>query len=65
MGWSEPVATNALVEDEAIEVVFKMNQKHIPLARNYWFFEPLLYPKNFPYLPPSSFPPTSPFLPPT
>jgi len=32
MGWSEPTATNALVEDEAVEVVFRMNQKHILLA---------------------------------
>ncbi len=33
--WSEVAATNALVEDEAVEVVFKMNQKHILLAQNY------------------------------
>ncbi len=27
--WNELVATNALVEDEAIETVLGMNQKHI------------------------------------
>jgi hypothetical protein len=29
MGWSEPAATNAPVEDEAIQAVLWMNQKHI------------------------------------
>jgi hypothetical protein len=28
-GWNEPVATNALVEDDAIEAVLGMNHKHI------------------------------------
>jgi len=28
-GWSEPAAKNAPVEDEAVEVVLGMNQKHI------------------------------------
>jgi len=34
-GWSEPAANNAPAEDEAIEAVFRMNQKHILPARNY------------------------------
>jgi hypothetical protein len=28
-GWSEPATTNALIEDEAIQAVLGMNQKHI------------------------------------
>jgi hypothetical protein len=28
-GWSELVATSALVQDEAIQAVLGMNQKHI------------------------------------
>jgi len=35
LGWSEPAATNAPIEDGAVEVVSRMNQKHILLARNY------------------------------
>jgi hypothetical protein len=29
VGWSEPAATNALVQDEAVRAVLGMNQKHI------------------------------------
>jgi hypothetical protein len=32
MGWSEPTSINAVVEHETVEIVFKMNQKHILLA---------------------------------
>ncbi len=35
VGWSEPAATNAPVQDDAVEAVFKMNQKHILPAWNY------------------------------
>jgi hypothetical protein len=41
-GWSEPAATNAPVEDEAVEPVLGMNQKHILTAQSYCFFSPLL-----------------------
>jgi hypothetical protein len=44
MGWSEPAATNAPVEDEAIQaVLWWMNQKHIlyPCPR---IFQPLSLP---------------------
>jgi hypothetical protein len=34
-GWSELVATNAPIEDDAVEAVLGMNQKRILLARNY------------------------------
>jgi hypothetical protein len=29
MGWSEPTATSAIIQDEAIQAVLGMNQKHI------------------------------------
>jgi hypothetical protein len=29
LGWNEPTAANAPIEDEAVEVVLGMNQKHI------------------------------------
>jgi len=29
VGWSEPTTTNAPVEDEAVQVVLGVNQKHI------------------------------------
>jgi hypothetical protein len=29
MGWNEPIATNALVEDEAVQAILQMNQKPI------------------------------------
>jgi hypothetical protein len=29
VGWSKPVATNAPFDDEAVQVVLGMNQKHI------------------------------------
>jgi len=28
-GWSEPAATSAPVQDEAVQAVLRMNQKHI------------------------------------
>jgi len=79
VGWSEPAATNAPVEDEAVEAISGMNQNHILPAQSYCFFPSLLCPKNFPSylphshlpppsylrLPPPTFPPTSPLLPPT
>jgi len=55
-GWSELAATNALVADEPVEAVFRMNENPILPARIFYFFPPLLYPKIFP-------PPTSPLLP--
>jgi len=51
VGWSEPAATNALVADELVEAVFRMNENPILLACIYIFF------------PPSYLPPTSPLLP--
>ncbi len=55
-GWSEITATNAPVQDEAIQAVLGMNQKHIllPCPR---IFEPPSLPQNFPLLP-TSLPPT-------
>ncbi len=60
LGWSEQAATNAPIEDEAVEAVLGMNQKHILPAQSYCFFLFLLCPKNFPsYIPPSHLPPPS------
>ncbi len=51
-GWSEPAATNAPVQDEVIQAVLGMNQKHIlfPCPR---IFQPSSLPQKFPLLPPS------------
>ncbi len=52
---NEPAATNALVEDEAVQAILRMNQKHILPTRNYYsFFNHFSAPKNFP---PSHIPP--------
>jgi len=70
-GWSETTTTNAPVQDEAIQTVLGMNQKHIllPCPR---IFQPPSLPQNFPLLPtppPSyllpSLLPTSALLPPS
>jgi len=66
-GWSETTATNALVQDEAVQAVLGMNQKHILLPCP-GIFQPLSLPQNFPllptplphtYFPPSYLPPPS------
>ncbi len=50
-GWSEPVTTNAPVQDEAIQAVLGMNQKHIlPCLRFLVFFASYL-PQKFSFLP--------------
>jgi hypothetical protein len=56
-GWSEPVAINAPVEDEAIEVVLGMNQKHILPCPKLLVFSTFFLPQNFSLLP-TSLPPT-------
>jgi hypothetical protein len=70
-GWSEPAATNAPVEDEAVQPVLGMNQNHIRTAQIYIFSPTSTLPQNISplptYLPPptSYLPlPTSPLLPP-
>jgi hypothetical protein len=63
-GWSEPAATNAPVQDEAVLVVLGMHQKHIlfPCPR---IFQPPSLPQNFPLLPifPLSYLPLPSYLP--
>jgi hypothetical protein len=54
MGWNEPAATNALVEDEPVQPVLRMN---ILPARGVFFFI-----SSLPHLPPPSYPPS--YLPP-
>jgi len=57
-GLSEPIATNAPIEDEAIQVVLQMNRK--PILFPYpWIFQPLYLPQHISFLP------TSPLLPPS
>jgi hypothetical protein len=46
-GWSEPAATSAPIQDEAVQVVLGMNKKHI-LFPAQGFFSLLLCPKIFP-----------------
>jgi hypothetical protein len=55
-GWSETTATYAPVQDEAVQAVLGMNQKHILLPCP-GIFQPLSLPQNFPLLPTSP-PPT-------
>jgi hypothetical protein len=62
-GWSEPTATNAPVEDEAIEAVLGMNQKYILPYPKLLVFSTTSLPQFFSLLP-TSLPPTSPLLPP-
>jgi hypothetical protein len=61
--WSEPAATNAPVQDEAVAAVLRMNKNPILPARMDFFFSPLLCPKNFP--PPTYHLPTPPPLAPS
>jgi hypothetical protein len=49
-GRSEPAATNAPVQDEAVQAILGMNQKHI-LFPCPGIFQPPYLPKNFPLLP--------------
>jgi hypothetical protein len=53
MGWNEPTTTNAPIQDEAIQGVLGINQKHIlfPCPR---FFQLSSLPHNFPLLPTST-----------
>jgi len=51
-GWSETKTTNAPVQDEAVQAVLGMNQKHI-LLPCLGIFQPPSLPQNFPLLPPS------------
>jgi len=62
-GWSETIATNALVQDEAVQAVLGMNQKHILLPCP-GIFQPPSLPQNFPLLPTSTLllPPSPHFL---
>jgi hypothetical protein len=65
IGWSETTATNASVQDEAIQAVLGMNQKHIFLPCP-GIFQPSSLPQNFPLLPtPPPLLPTSALLPPS
>ncbi len=55
VGWSELAATSAPAQDDVIQAVLGMNQKHIlfPCTR---IFQPPSLPQNFPfYLPPPSY----------
>jgi hypothetical protein len=61
-GWSEPAATNAPFEDEAVEAVLGMNQNHILPAQIYIFFPASTLPQNISLLP-TYLLPTSPLLP--
>jgi len=58
-GWSETTATNAPVQDEAVQVVLGMNQKHILLPCP-GIFQPPSLPQNFPLLPTFALLPPSP-----
>jgi len=55
IGWSELAATNALVQDEAVQAVLGMNQKTHPLPVPKDFLGPFSAPK---FSPPTYFPPS-------
>jgi len=57
LGWSEPAATNAPVQNETVQAVLGMNLKHI-LFSCPGIFQPPSLRQNFPFLPTSP-PPTS------
>jgi hypothetical protein len=46
-GWSEPAATNAPVEDEAVQAALGMNQKHILPCPKFLLFSASSLPKVF------------------
>jgi hypothetical protein len=54
IGWSETTATNAPVQDEAVQAILGMNQKHILLPRD--FSAPFFAPKFSPPTSLASFP---------
>ncbi len=61
MGQSEPAATSAPVQDEAIQAILGMNQKHILFPCQRDFSAPFSAPKFSPptyFLPPSFLPPS-------
>jgi len=65
LGWSEPAATNAPIEDEVIQAVLGMNQKtHAPLPKKVLVFSAFCLPQSF-FLLPTSLLFTSPLLPPS
>jgi len=60
-GWNEPAPTNAPIEDEVIEAIMGMNQKHILLCLEFLVFLTFSLHQKISLLP-TSFPPTSPLL---
>jgi len=62
--WSETTATNAPVQDEAVQAVLGMNRKHILLPCP-GIFQPPSLPQKFPLLPTPPLLPTSALLPPS
>jgi hypothetical protein len=58
-GWNELTATNALVEDEPIEAVLRMNKNPILPTRMFFFFHLLSAPKFSRFLPTTPSPPHS------
>ncbi len=65
IGWNDPAATNAPVEDEAVEAILGMNQKpHPPCPNIYIFFPASTLPQNISLLPPTYLPPPTSHLPP-
>jgi len=60
IGWNEPIATTALVEDEVVQTILGMNQKHIFPCPKFLVFSTSFLPQSFSLLPTSPFLPTSP-----
>jgi len=50
-GWSQPAATNAPIEDEAIEAVLGMNQNHVLPCPKVLIFSTFSLPQNCSLLP--------------
>jgi len=52
-GWSEPVATNAPVEDKAVQALLRMNKKHVLPYPKFLVFSASSLPQSFSLLPTS------------
>ncbi len=64
LGWSEPAATNAPVQDEPVEAILRMNKNPILPAHMFFFSHLLSTPKFSHLLPTTYLPPPTYHLPP-
>jgi len=63
LGWSEQAAINASIEDEVVQAVLGMNQKHILPYSKFLVFSASSLPQSFSLLLPLSYLPPPSYLP--